>query len=210
MTTDKRNIATDALEVLGTVITDKEVGRDAIHLACLPVTTSDEWTLPGAHVGINPDNGVSVVSLSPRVGIIDPFLPKPVPKGTKVLLVIYPRTIESLRHVWSHPDIPDEAVGGPPAAKSEPSKPQTMEELRAALDTLGRILDPPVAGRTLIDAMDDDGYITVYGYDAHGHIPIPDDLWAAYETINGRKAERDPRGSTDDNWNVGVHFSCSC
>lgn len=200
MSGDKRSVATDALEVLGTVITDKEVGRDAIHLACLPVTVGDEWMVPGAHAGLAPDGTVSARAGVRNIGIIDPFLPSPARKGQKVLLVIYPRTIESLRHVWSHPDIPDEITAVPVNVD-----PQTYSDLEAALDKIGRTLDPPVSGSRILDAMEGDGYIHFSGQDAHGEIPIPADYWAYYERITGKRAANDPRDGND-----GVYFSCGC
>jgi hypothetical protein len=96
---DKRSVATDALEVLGTIITDKDVGRDAIHLACEPVVAG-QYLSPGQDIGIGPDGrayrpGDEIKA----IGIVDPFLRALVEPGQKFLLVVYPRTITSLRDV---------------------------------------------------------------------------------------------------------------
>jgi hypothetical protein len=54
--------------------------------------------------------------------------------------------------------------------------------------------------------MDGEDYITIYGDDTHGLIPIPDELWEAYEVIAGRMASNDPRNAGVE----GIYFSCSC
>jgi hypothetical protein len=186
-----RSIATDALEVLGTLITNKEVGRDAIHLACLPAVCGDNWLAPGADVGLV--NGEATIN-SLHIGIVDPFLKVPVLKGQKFLVVIYPRTITSLRHVWSHPDIAEDA--------EMISKVDPREEARIRLDEIAR---------SLIDEGDDsldylicgmeDGYIQDGGrFEGMCSIEIPTEAWSLYETYTGRKIK--PKED--------VYFSCSC
>lgn len=102
---DKRSVSTDALETLGTIITDG--GRDAIHLAVEPVVAG-ETLYAGEHIGIV--NGRAVKRAKKKLGIVDPFLTVPVDRGDKFWLVVYPRQITSLRHVWSHPDFPENDV----------------------------------------------------------------------------------------------------
>lgn len=107
---DKRTVATDALETLGTLKLGPNDKRDAIHLAVEPVE-SLEKLFAGQDIGIDPSNGMA--SAAPhvkKIGIVDPFLKEPVFPGQKFWLVIYPRVITSLRHVWTHPDLPDEAA----------------------------------------------------------------------------------------------------
>jgi hypothetical protein len=199
MSSDKRSVATDALEVLGTIIPpEKEVGRDAIHLATLCVT-SDVTVYPSQHVGIN---GAKAHPNFKHVGIVDPFLKMPIMPGEKFLVVIYPRTIESLRHVWSHPDIPEEGI----AVTSSKTTIPTIEDLIAALDKLGRTQDPPVDGETLYTAMyTGEEYIHFSGTDAHGRIDIPNELWEMYDIIHTGRSALDPREGGD-----GIYFSCSC
>jgi len=100
MTQDKRKVSTDALETLGMIIGDTEK-RDAIYLAVEPVV-AQEKLYPGQDVG---PNGTK----ENPVGIVDPFLKEPVQPGQRFWLVIYPRQIHSLRHVWTHPSFPDES-----------------------------------------------------------------------------------------------------
>lgn len=109
MSADKRTVSTDALETLGTIISEGEK-RDAIHLAVLPVVAMHKMHA-GDHVGlVNDEHGAS--THAPKlIGIVDPFLSNAVQEGDRFWLVIYPRKINSLRHVWTHPDVDDNAGG---------------------------------------------------------------------------------------------------
>ena len=106
---DKRTPVTDALETLG-MIHFKPEKRDAIHLAVEPVVAGS-ILLVGERIGII--NGVAYSSghmvddkVVPYHGIVDPFLPKPVREGESFWFVMAPRMVQSLRHVWEHPDFP--------------------------------------------------------------------------------------------------------
>lgn len=71
---DKRSVATDALETLGTIIDDKQK-RDAIHLAVMPVIAGVVLP-PGMHVSAT--NGVAMPAVPGEgLGIVDPFLMVP-------------------------------------------------------------------------------------------------------------------------------------
>ena len=104
---DKRTVSTDALETLGTIIGDGEK-RDAIHLAVEPAIAAHKL-LPGQDVGFI-SGGVGMCGKP--VGIVDPFLKVPVQQGQRFWLVVYPRQITSLRHVWTHPEFPPENLAG--------------------------------------------------------------------------------------------------
>jgi hypothetical protein len=105
VTVDKRSVHTDALATLGTIIGDGEA-RDAIHLAVEPVVAGMALN-PAAHVALGVDGRAYAPSCVPggkAVGIVDPFVETIVPEGSRFWLVVYPRRITSLRHVWEHPD----------------------------------------------------------------------------------------------------------
>ena len=112
---DKRSPSTDALETLG-MIHFKPEARDAIHLAVEPVIASHGLTV-GCKVGIvgsyaYPTGSPMADTIEggegkvPYHGIVDPFLPRaPVPNES-FWFVMAPRMVQSLRHVWEHPDFP--------------------------------------------------------------------------------------------------------
>lgn len=123
---DQRSVHTDALATLGTII-DAHQQRDAIHLAVYPCRagqgltrgehvylddkTGEAWSCPW-HADDNPGD------VLPRsVGIVDPFIPNLVMAGEWFWLIVYPRQITSLRHVWEHPSFP--ASGETGAAGAE-------------------------------------------------------------------------------------------
>src|SRR5690242_3701044 len=96
---DNRTVHTDALETLGSIIDEREK-RDAIHLAVCPVVAQEPLS-PGDHVTADGWGARYRKDVNP-VGIVDPFLETNVNQGEMFWLIIYPRKISSLRHVWSH------------------------------------------------------------------------------------------------------------
>lgn len=112
MSTDKRTPHTDALETLGTIHQYNEK-RDAIHLAVEPVEAGMQLQ-PGQAIGVV--QGIAwpfghilcLGTVVPYHGIVDPFIEGTVPKGSRFWCVLKPREITSLRHVWEHPDFPEE------------------------------------------------------------------------------------------------------
>lgn len=103
MSADKRTPHTDALETIGYKHEYKE-NRDAIHLAVEQVEAGVKLKA-GDHIGLK--DGKAVKKGVKLLGIVDPFINDVIEKGDKFWLVLYPRMITSLRHVWSHPDFDD-------------------------------------------------------------------------------------------------------
>jgi hypothetical protein len=93
---------------LGQLIQDGDRRRDAIHIAVAPVTAAEKL-LPGQHVGFvnDPDRpgNTEIVGMwaEEKIGIVDPFLVNAIEEGERFWLFLYPNTITSLRHVWTHP-----------------------------------------------------------------------------------------------------------
>jgi hypothetical protein len=88
---------------IGKLITDPGQGRDAIHIAVAPMTAS-----AAMEAGTKVDAQGRCFSDCPigqwkPVGIVDPFLPKPVQPGQRFWVFLFPDTVTSLRHVWTHP-----------------------------------------------------------------------------------------------------------
>lgn len=215
MTTGHRthSVTTDALDTLGTIIGPDEK-RDAIHLAVEPVVAHVRLA-PGQHVVIGPDGEASPTGVGNGLGIVDPFLERNVEPGERFWLVVYPRQITSLRHVWEHPDFPPSGETNP----AEPAHAETKEEaeqwIRNWLDDHG---DNP--GFDAVMAVIRDGwwtgeshdgwggptghnnwgeYLHFNGVDAHGEIPA--EFWDHVEVYLGHKIATDDRAE---------RFSCSC
>lgn len=82
-----------------------EAHRDAIHVAVAPMVAAHELQ-PGDHVsfiGLGDTNKMGRGDAP--IGIVDPFLRNPVRAGETFYLFLYPGTITSLRHEWTHPVI---------------------------------------------------------------------------------------------------------
>lgn len=84
---------------LGKIITGR-VERDAVHIAIAPAVATMVLT-PGRPVGIDSFGGAS--PLHNPIGIVDPFLTVPVEIGQRFWLFMYPDTVKSLHHDWTHP-----------------------------------------------------------------------------------------------------------
>jgi len=86
---------------IGRLIAGDE-GRDAVHVAIAPTAAPCEL-LPGQHVDQHgKPEGPGVVP----VGIVDPFLRAPVRPGQRFWLLLYPNSVTSLRHEWTHAAFP--------------------------------------------------------------------------------------------------------
>jgi hypothetical protein len=206
MSGDKRSVSTDALETLGTIITPN-AGRDAIHLAVEPAIAGQILD-PGEDVGYLEDGRVGVCNKP--LGIVDPFLKSKVRPGQMFWLVVYPRQITSLRHVWTHPSFPD---------KDKPeAKGFTKEESEAWLHNFLDNADCPgydmvmqlVKEGSINEGYDphtdsnrihyiDGEYMFFFGMDAHGE--IPSEFWVHAENVLGMKIPNARRAS---------YFSCTC
>ena len=146
---DQRTVSTDALATLGTIIDDR-AKRDAIHLAVIPATAGHRLS-PGWRVAFR--DGKAYADDQDHddnvVGIVDPFLVYDVRKGERFWLVLLPRTIQSLRHVWSHPAFPDEPATGSIRGTADVPDEGTNGNMRSVSDDGASdddTSDEPVAG----------------------------------------------------------------
>ncbi len=197
---DRRSVATDALDTLGTAPLDDTAKRDAIHLAVVPVIAGERLS-PGSHI-----TSIDGVALSadpgddePPLGIVDPFLPCAVKKGQRFWLVIYPRTITSLRHVWSHPAFADESGVNAPATESAVrawSKADSETWLREFCDR-SNSPDYECLMEAIGDGSDVGEHSLCVGREASGDIPPV--FWTHVEIVLGRKVDNHP-----------TYFSCAC
>lgn len=196
MSADNRTVATDALATLGTIITEKEK-RDAIHLAVIPAIAGQELSV-GADVGIYEGKayhryGPALAHIN-HVGIVDPFLKKEVKQGERFWLVIYPRMITSLRHVWVHPAFPDETT-------AEPIDEAAQGRARARLQFVAN-----GAGFLTVDELLEEIEGSKHHVRAqHGHEPdtqLDESFWRDWSLVTGK-----PMPSPDDR---PSYFKCTC
>lgn len=86
---------------LGELITG-EACKDAVHIAVAPVVAAQNL-VRGQHVGFVDASASRVGPSEHPIGIVDPFLAEAVPTGAWCYVFLYPNTITSLRHAWTHP-----------------------------------------------------------------------------------------------------------
>jgi hypothetical protein len=201
---DKRSTVTDALETLGTKIA-AGAGRDAIHLAVEPVMAA-ERLLPGQHIGFvvggietNFASGSVGASAKTKLGIVDPFIIGAVNPGDNFWMVVYPRTITSLRHVWTHPafgDEPAKAVDVSPEATSKAWIQAFAASVPLSYETVME------GARDYVSSKRRDGYgeYLCFGGLLEGE-SVPMEFWWHYEVVTGETVAEDHRGS---------FFTCSC
>jgi hypothetical protein len=184
MSLDKRSVTTDALETLGTIITEAE-RRDAIHLAVEPVVAMQELA-PGQDVGFVLGG---VGRCESPVGIVDPFLNQNVKPGERFWLVVYPREITSLRHVWTHPafeEVRDPVAGNPSELWLRDFAARIPAHYEDVLDHAAEYVR--------------NGEYWSEGGRFEGEY-VPDEFWLHYEIVTGKPVAEKDRGS---------FFSCSC
>lgn len=198
MNADKRSVSTDALATLGTLIQGGE--RDAIHLAVEPIIAG-ESILPGSNIGIS--NGKAYYSGDgiKALGIADPFLQTTINPGERFWLIVYPRQITSLRHVWEHPDFETQVT----IVRDKKVSEAWLRDFCEKSDCPGYdIVMAAVNGESIPEV---EGYGTAYdidpsgfffsGRDAHGE--IPPEFWYHVEIVTGKRPQYMP-----------AYFSCSC
>jgi hypothetical protein len=195
MSTDKRTVATDALETLGTIIDDK-AGRDAIHLAVEPVIAAQKLR-PGQHVGFV-EGGVGLCDKP--VGIVDPFIDGVVKRGQRFWLVVYPRQITSLRHVWTHPAFGDEPKPFSGVdIESNPFKTASEMWIRSFALTLPvHYEDLMEHAQIWLDSGGHEYWIEGGRFEGEG---VPKEFWTHYQNVTGTVVPEDKQWS---------FLSCSC
>jgi len=170
--------------IIGSLITERDAQRDAIHLAIAPVI-AQERLAPGQRVGLV--NGIPDAAAHP-IGIVDPFLNGPVFKGEGFWLFLYPGSITSLRHDWAHPSFP---------VKESVRQVGSEKWVREFAETVGlsyeRLMD---GAKTFVESGD---YLCEGGL-LEGE-SVPEEFWSHYENITGTVV---PENSKDN------FFTCRC
>lgn len=227
MSADKRTPHTDALETLGMIHTQEEY-RDAIHLGVEPVEAGEDIR-KNSHIGIGPDGKAYAASHDIKpLGIVDPFLTRGPRKGERFWLVVYPRQITSLRHVWEHPDFPKSQDLNVVVTPEEPISEEALWDSHLLLGSdIGKAWGIVKEQAALLsndgyDDPEDPYYMTIspmellekaievgtsddwsFEYWSNGGqfegAHLPEEFWDAVELLRGVKLE-----------NRNNFFSCSC
>jgi len=99
----------EAQHLIGKPLTGPQE-RDAVHIAVAAVIAF-ERLYPGQRIGFY-DSNRELVASHPidGIGIVDPFLSRYVEAGERFFIFMYPNSITSLRHAWSHPAFGEETT----------------------------------------------------------------------------------------------------
>lgn len=216
-------MTTDALDTLGTLDEPPGEKRDAIHLAVIHVQAGEDLCA-GDWVFID-DEGQARETDGPEnaIGVVDPFLYNDtdceIEPGDWFWLVIKPRVITSLRHVWTHPDIDGEVTESSRAHvdRIDRRHRQTESEiwLRNYASEVGIAYEHLIAaltnGEINPEGFDHDGYGTGWYSDGGGSYltirgvvtggNISPDAWYHLATVTGYVVPQENRPA---------YFSCSC
>jgi len=196
---------------LGALITGA-AQRDAIHVAIAPVT-SDEPLEPGMHVALVEGSATKVRACheaDDSIGIVDPFLRAAhIEPGTPFWLLLYPQTITSLRHEWTHP-----AFAAAEAAEEESPRdilgrhaPDMVKEtatkwIERHAAELGMSFDQLMAyARNWATDTRYYQYVTQRGSESWRSTFRAEEFWTHFETLTGIRLVDDKRTN---------FFSCSC
>jgi hypothetical protein len=208
-------MARDAVATMGAILPDDVGGRDAVHVAVIAVKASGNRIYPGAEVGVKltAEGYIASPTMSPHVGIVDPFIKGAIGHGARFWLYLYPRSITGLNHSWTHPEFPDTdalPLAGGEASASE----RWLREFIASADCpdyddminiLKRIADGEMSGQIGESSDDWSGYrfdgdmLHFNGFDAHGSIPA--EFWVHAEAVIGKPITKGEKPE---------YFSCSC
>lgn len=172
-------------------LVDADAGRDAVHVAILPVVAA-RTLFPGQRIGITPDGAMETQY---PLGIVDPYLANPVRPGERFYLCLFPNSVTSLRHVWTHPFVGEE--GTIPASTD---KAWSEMWLRVYAKKLNCYDTPEKAYQSLIEGLQS-GRIHAHGTDLYEYSGLDDaeNLEEHAEVVLGHKIGL-----------RGFSFSCSC
>ena len=176
---------------IGKLITTEQQ-RDAIHVAVAPVTASHLMTA-GSRIKLCRHDASKVeYAATDAIGIVDPYLTEPVEAGERFWMFMFPNTITSLRHDWTHP-----------AFKEGPSPTHDPEgEHKRVIEGVANVCG--VSYQRMMDAAtefakDDTNYTYMGDHEAYREVQNWDEFWKAFEAITKIKPK-----------SAGMPFSCSC
>lgn len=177
----------DALETIGTLLPNEVNGRDAVHMAVIAATAVKHVT-PGEHVAL--------FQGKEPVGIADPFLKETINPGQRYWLFLYPRTITSLAHHWTHPEIPSqEAFDDWVKVKERLENPSSRRWLEKFAETNGISYERLIEGAR---EFRDSGEFVFLRYDVEEY--SGKEFWKHFCNVTGEDAAAE----------YGNFFTCAC
>lgn len=182
---------------------DVTMVRDAIHIAVLPVTASCGLR-PGQDIGLDGSGFAAPDRVAEKMlGIVDPFLKNPVEMNQKFFMFLYPNTITSLAHQWSHPDLPTKEQADFANLMQHGT---TTPAAKLWLEEYAR--EHEISYNKLMNGARDflaSSHHRPSGEHVHLGTDISyektDEFWKNYEVVTGRKMKEDEKQTI---------FTCSC
>ena len=188
---------------IGELITlDAVKYRDAIHVAVIPVVATEKLA-PGEHVSITANGQAIGVAIGDGIAIIDPFLRAAVKTGQRCFAFLYPGSITSLRHEWTHPAfgevvMPSEKVDTPKKVDERDPNGTHRQFFEGVADRMGVDYDELMEHAADHAASGD--YWTEGGrFEGMGIYDIEEEFWLHWEAMTGKTPKH-----------TGNFFSCSC
>jgi hypothetical protein len=183
----------DPIQTLGTILSGDHQ-RDAVHVAIAPVVAA-HTVAPGSHIGLD-CHGMATPYGSKQIGIADPFLTVAIRKGETFWLFLYPNTVTSLRHEWTHPAFAASPVA---AAAGDNSSESWMRKW--AIENLadeyyeyygdGEVTLSGPQKQTLYEYAIHIGETHSAGRCETARDAINNEWWNHWEIITGKKGDRD-------------------
>ena len=183
----------DILRSIGT-LHDAEMPRDAIHIAVTPVVATTRIA-PGEKISFVAGSTEKVAPSADGCGLADPFLNAPVYPGERFWMFMYPGSITSLRHDWTHPAFADGRLSIEDGEKAA-SVAWMIDFAEGYSFTLDEMI---AAGRRYLKHGQ-----YLYGKHDSGDLEsesVPEHFWDHYQRITGEMVNSDDRGN---------FFTCSC
>ena len=180
---------------IGHILTPEDDLKDAVHVAVVPVEAAVPL-MTGERIGLDSE-GKASSEVQNKIGIVDPFLSRrAVAAGEKFYLFLFPGTITSLRHVWTHPVFDKDIQPEPTLSDVEYSE-RWLKDYAARMNDYD---SPEQASRRLMEGLRS-GELFSHGSDLHcfADLDDPDELKKHAEIVLGIPI----------NWS-NFTFSCSC
>ena len=187
---------------IGQLITGEQ-HRDAIHVAVAPMVAG-ELVGPGWRVGIvdgkafreqGPNETRKGDKTIEAVGIVDPYLDTGhVRMGQRFWLFLFPGSVTSLRHEWTHPAFVDAKPAVPASITA------AHDRIAELAEGIGLSVDELMEGAADYAEREDHTYMGENErYKDFTHERWQQ-FWDDYEAVTGKKGKRED----------GHFFSCSC